>query len=124
MAGQQYVTRSGGLTKPSERRRYRDALARRRRLKKAARRAAHETRVAAARGAVGGGATAATSETPGPSPSASASAPSAAVGVESGGRDPISLNRRSAPKFSNSIASRRRSMMSITFGPCFAMFML
>jgi hypothetical protein len=27
MAGQQYVTRSGGLTKPSERRRYRDALA-------------------------------------------------------------------------------------------------
>jgi hypothetical protein len=49
MAGQQYGTRSSGLAQPSERRRYRDALARRRRLKKAARRAAHEARVAAAR---------------------------------------------------------------------------
>jgi hypothetical protein len=49
MAGQQYGTRSSRLAQPSERRRYRDALARRRRLKKAARRAAHEARVAAAR---------------------------------------------------------------------------
>jgi heme-degrading monooxygenase HmoA len=136
-------TKALGLTIPSSTTRHdgtaaRDALGRAREAEQAAplprgaglTRSAQEGRTlrrartarGRARGAVGGGATG--SEVPGPSPNASASAPSAAVGVEShGGRDPNSLNPHSALKLSNSIASRRRSVMSITFGPCFEMFM-
>jgi hypothetical protein len=41
-----------------------------------------------------------------------------------GRRVPDSLDPHSALKLSNSIASRRRSVMVMIFGPCFEMFML